>query len=344
MLGAFAPLTRPGFAPAGRHLRAGLELGLEDINEAGGIEERKVALAVQDTRGDPGIATAALRGFHEDGVVAVAGEFHSAVARPLAELAHALQLPFVCSSATLDRLTSEPTSYVARLAPPQSYGWRIYADHLAHGGHRHIALALDPDEYWSAGAGVVDARARERGIRCTAVDVTGLSSAAVADRVAGLGADALLLLVAWPEPLQEILRQVRSDARLAGLLVGDPAGRADFREWAEQLGDDGTAVPYLRYLPPALDGRGADVAARLARRLGERPSFVALEGYDTVRVLGEALRVAGPHREGLASALAELAVPGTRGLIRFSRTPGVPVLQWVWPPVEVVASATSRSV
>ena len=32
----------------------------------------------------------------------------------------------------------------------------------------------------------------------------------------------------------------------------------------------------------------------------------------------------------------EVAVEGTRGLIRFSRPPGISVWQWAWPPTQVV--------
>jgi hypothetical protein len=72
-------------------------------------------------------------------------------------------------------------------------------------------------------------------------------------------------------------------------------------------------------------------------RLGEPPSFVALEGYDTIQVLAGGLRLAGDDRQRLGRALAHINVAGTRGPLRFSRAPGIGVLQWVWPPVQVVA-------
>jgi hypothetical protein len=48
-VGGFAPLTTPGFAPAGRHLRAGLQLGVEDFNQAGGLDGQLVELSLRDT-------------------------------------------------------------------------------------------------------------------------------------------------------------------------------------------------------------------------------------------------------------------------------------------------------
>ena len=49
-IGALVPLTRPGWVGAGRHLLAGLELAVDEINDAGGQFE----LVVRDTAADGG--------------------------------------------------------------------------------------------------------------------------------------------------------------------------------------------------------------------------------------------------------------------------------------------------
>src|ERR1700742_626381 len=85
----------------------------------------------------------------------LAGEYHSVVARAAAARADALGLPFLCSSAVLDALTQRPTEWVARLAPAQSRGWRVYADFLLRAGHRRIAVAAEPSVYWASGAGIL---------------------------------------------------------------------------------------------------------------------------------------------------------------------------------------------
>ena len=126
-IGALVPLTRPGWVEAGRHLLAGLELGAREVNDAGGIGGRPVELVVRDTAADPRRAAAAVDELARLGVAALAGEYHSVVARAAAARADALGLPFLCSSAVLDALTEEPTEWVARLAPAQSHGWQAPA-------------------------------------------------------------------------------------------------------------------------------------------------------------------------------------------------------------------------
>jgi ABC-type branched-subunit amino acid transport system substrate-binding protein len=336
-LGALAPLSRPGFFEAGRHLRAGVELAIDEINDAGGIGGRPLELLLRDTAGAPERAAAAVWDFAAEGAVAVVGEYHSVVAHAAAGAAVKARLPFVCSSAVLDGLVDSPTDIVARVAPAQSYCWHVYADYLVSAGHGHVALVVQPDRYWSSGARLLQTSLAERGVTVTEIDHATLPDTPLADAVAAAdGADALLLLVAYPEPAVSLVKAVRAEARLAGLRIGDPAGRAEFPEWLTLLGEDGADVPFLRYLPSQLGSLGTQVAERLTRVIRQSPSFVALEGYDSVQVVAEALRIGGPDRLRVIEALSSLQVTGTRGTISLSPGSGA-VLQWTWPPVQIAA-------
>ncbi|WP_407564323.1 ABC transporter substrate-binding protein [Streptomyces sp. 184] len=335
-IGALAPLTPPGWTEAGRHLIAGLELGADEVNDAGGIAGRPLELLVRDTAADPRRAAAAVDELAGLGVAALAGEYHSVVARAAAARADNLGVPFLCSSAVLDALTEQPADGVARIAPAQSHGWRLYADHLLDAGHRRLAVAAQPSVYWASGTRILHDHLAPRGGSLTELDVGALTPAAVCDALAGSGATALLLLVGHPEPAVPLVRSVRRDPRLAGMLIGAPAGQPEFAEWAALLGAEGAAVPFLRYLPESPTPLGVRVEAALRERLAEAPSFVAFEGYDTVAVLADVLRRRGADAARTDPAWADVAVDGTRGPIRFSRVPGIDVWQWAWPPVQVV--------
>ena len=303
-IGVLVPLTRPGWVEAGRHLLAGFELAVCEVNAAGGIAGRPLELVVRDTAADPKRAAAAVDELASLGVAALAGEYHSVVARAAAARADALGLPFLCSSAVLDALTEEPTKWVARLAPAQSHGWQIYADFLLSAGHSRIAVAVDQSVYWASGARILRDYSAPRGGTIIELDMRSLALAAVCDELVDNRATALLLLVGYPEPAVSIVKSVRNDQRLAGIMIGAPAGQPEFAEFATLLGDDGAAIPFLRYLPERLSPLGARVEAALRRRLAEAPSFVAFEGYDTIAVLAEMLRSHGVGRERIAEILA----------------------------------------
>ncbi|MGY4395452.1 ABC-type branched-subunit amino acid transport system substrate-binding protein [Sphingomonas sp. UYAg733] len=333
-IGALVPLTRPGWVEAGRHLLAGLELAAREINDAGGIAGKPLELIVRDTAADPQRAVAAVDELAGLGVVALAGEYHSVVARAVAARADALALPFLCSSAVLDALTDQPTNWVARLAPAQSHGWQIYAEFLLGAGHSRVAVAAEAGVYWASGTRILRDYLVPRGGTVTQLDLA-LSKESLCDKLVQDRATALVLLVGYPEPATAIVRSLRSDDRLAEVLIGAPAGQPEFGEWARMLGADGAAIPFLRYLPKRLPPLGQRVKAALRERLGEAPSFVAFEGYDTVAVLAELLRSNRVDKARLAESWARVAVEGTRAKIQFTRTPGISVWQWAWAPIQV---------
>jgi len=280
-IGALVPLSPPGWVDAGRNLLAGLQLAADEL----GVE-----LVIRDTAADPERAAAAVDELAALGVAAVAGEYHSVVARAVAMRADALGLPFLCSSAVLDALVEQPSDWVARLSPPQSRGWRHFAEFLLAAGHRRIAVAADPSVYWESGIRILQ------------------ESLIVAE-----DADALLLLVGYPEPAESIV----ASARRAGRFIGAPAGQPEFAGWP--------GIPFLRYLPERLTPLGERVLAAL----GGTPSFVAFEGYDTILALVERLRTG-----------AWSAVDGTRGRIEFSRANGI--WQWAQAPVQIVDRDPAR--
>ncbi|MGW7073525.1 ABC transporter substrate-binding protein [Streptomyces sp. NPDC054855] len=341
-IGALVPLTRPGWVEAGRHLLAGLELAVHEVNDAGGVVGKPLELVVRDTAADPRRAAAAVDELAALGVAAVVGEYHSVVARAAAGRADALGLPYLCSSAVLDALTDRPTQWVARLSPPQSRGWRVYADFLLDAGHSRIAVATQPSVYWASGTRVLRGHLAPHGGSVIELDMGALTPAAVCGALVDRAATALLLLVGHPEPAVPIVKAVRRDPRLAKIQIGAPAGQPEFATWAALLGDDGTAIPFLRYLPERLGPLGSRVATALGERLGAAPSFVAFEGYDTVAVLAEILRSQGADRARIAASWPRVAVEGTRGLIRFSRTPGIDVWQWTRTPIQVVDRAPAE--
>jgi hypothetical protein len=289
-------------------------------------------LVVRDTAADPVKAAAAVDELAGLEVVALAGEYHSVVARAAAARADVLGVPFLCSSAVLDALTDEPTDWVARLAPPQSRGWRVYADFLLGAGHTRIAVAAQASVYWATGTGILRDYLASHGGTLIELDVGELAPTALCDELVDSRATALLLLVGHPEPAVPIVKAVRQDQRLAGVLVGAPAGQPEFAEWVRLLGSDGAGIPFLRYLPESLSPLGV----RVREQLPDAPSFVAFEGYDTIAVLADLLRSHGPDRNRVAPSWPTVAVDGTRGRIQFARVPGITVWQWPLAPIQIV--------
>jgi len=350
VLGGMGPLSPPGIAWAGRELLAGMELAVQDFNVEGLSGGRRLELLFEDTHGDPDAGVEALGRLHAAGACALVGEFHSVVANALAEEADRIAMPFFCSSATLDAITARRSPYVFRLAPPQSHGWKIYADFLLAQGFRQVIEIIHEDVYWTSGAEVIRRQLEPAGVRVTRVALNPEDSApTIAERAGAFAAaesrSIALLLVGYPQPLEPIVLALADHGLLAGALaLGDPAGRAIFPDWWETAGEHGATASFLSYqLPGRLTRTGWKAATAFYERQGREPSFVALEGYDTIAVLAHALeRTPDLSAESICAALRAVTAPGTRGAVRFAVEPeGAVHHQWAWPPVCITARGDS---
>src|SRR5579864_1602371 len=156
-------------------------LAIEQMErEAAGA--RPVNLAFADTGGTPEGGIAAVDDLVHKGVVALVGEYHSVVPEAVARHVDAIGIPFLCASATLDAITARRSRWVFRLAPPQSYGWSVYADFLRGRGFEEMVAVVRPDLYWSSGAAVLERRLGGAGIALRRLEPSGSAAEVVGDR------------------------------------------------------------------------------------------------------------------------------------------------------------------
>ncbi|MGY1942971.1 hypothetical protein [Nocardia asiatica] len=79
-----------------------------------------------------------------------------------------------------------------RLAPPQSHGWRVYADFLLGAGHSRIAVAAESSVYWASGIRILRDYLAPRGGTVIALDMRALTPAAVCGELLANRATALV--------------------------------------------------------------------------------------------------------------------------------------------------------
>ncbi len=347
-IGGLGPLSLPGIPWAGRELRDGMALAVERLNASGGLLGKRLTLLFEDTHGRPEAGAAPIKKLLRGQVHAFAGEFHSVVADAIVELVQRSGLPFVCASATLDAITARRLNCVFRLAPPQSYGWRTYADFLASAGFQHVVALQEDNQYWNGGSRAIAARLHELGVDFTRLSVASgtLDATAWIQRVQAMRSgqptpDMLLLMMAYPEPLGSVIGEARAHGLVPrACFLGDPAGRTVFPDWWEVAGTQATQVPFLSYARPGGPTREGDrVSVEFKKQNGREPTFVTLEGYDSVLALARAFEGAGTTEPpAVRDALRRIEFQGTRGTISFSTEPaGAVHQQWKWPPVCVVA-------
>lgn len=336
LIGAIAPITNPGWIEAGRHLLAGLEFGVSELNNTGGINGRPIELLVRDSAANPQKATDLVDKLIDLGVIAIVGGYHSVVAKAIANRADERNVPFLCTSAVIDNIIEKPSKWIARLPQVQSKGWKIYAEFLTNNKNTNIALATSPSPYWKAGAHILREHFSKQGGSIIEFDTQLITPTDLCDKLNSSSVTALLLLVGYPNPAVSLVKAIRKDSRLEKLLIGAPAGQPEFNDWMSELQANGSAIPFLRYMPEKLNSLGLYVLDKIRKHLGEEPSFVALEAYDAIHILANIMSLNGINRNSIAKSWSQVTTNGTRGEIKLSQNSEMNVWQWQEAPVQVV--------
>jgi branched-chain amino acid transport system substrate-binding protein len=116
-IGVLTSLTGP-FTPWGVQVRDGMQLAVDELNAAGGIDGRPVELSVVDDQSNPEEATSGLERLAEEGVVAIGGTISSDVGLATSRLAEELQLPLFLVKAGSEAILTQDSRYTFRTCLP----------------------------------------------------------------------------------------------------------------------------------------------------------------------------------------------------------------------------------
>jgi branched-chain amino acid transport system substrate-binding protein len=346
-IGGIAPFSPPGGVQTGESLRDGMKVAVNELNEAGGLLGRPVELLIEDTSGVPDKGAAAFeRLATRENVVAVTGSAHSAVCMAVGPLAHQHGIPFVAGECWADGVTAAQIPEVFRITVANSLIYSVSTDWVKEAGFEHVAIIGENSDW---GLGVIDIF--KNNLEDAGIEVTSFT----AERTVADFTPQLLQLKRSDPPvdlliagftgagLLQMLRQAYDlglgpSEQTAVLAAGADVLEPEF--W-QTMGEDGV---YVIANPAGLPGKPD---TPLARSFGEafqdlagRPANpVALEGYDGIMVIAEAIKAANSAEpKKITEALRELRWEGTRGTIHFPQTkePAWAYQQWPEVPIFVI--------
>jgi branched-chain amino acid transport system substrate-binding protein len=117
-IGSLFPLSGD-LASSGAECAAGVELAVNDVNAAGGIQSlggAHLAVVPVDSRGKSDVAVSLAEELaKKDGVSAIIGTYQSTVALPVTEKTEDLKIPLVLSAAAADKITEQGLKLTFRL-------------------------------------------------------------------------------------------------------------------------------------------------------------------------------------------------------------------------------------
>ena len=116
-IGGVYPLTG-SVAAIGQNIVKGIEYAVNEINEAGGIDGKKIEMVWGDSQGDPKVGMSeAERIITTTDIVCMMGCYQSAVTEVVSQVAEKYQIPMVTAISTASALTTHDYQYFFRMCP-----------------------------------------------------------------------------------------------------------------------------------------------------------------------------------------------------------------------------------
>lgn len=117
LIGGLYPLTGD-LADSGKNMQYGIQMALDEVNAAGGINGRPIEITYGDSKGTGATGMTEMeRLLTQEKVLAVIGAYQSSVTEVVSQVAETYKVPMITANATSDALTSHGYNYFFRLAP-----------------------------------------------------------------------------------------------------------------------------------------------------------------------------------------------------------------------------------
>jgi branched-chain amino acid transport system substrate-binding protein len=306
VIGALAPLSRPGSLLIGFTMQTAFSLAVEDLNAAGGIDGKPVRLVTYDTANSPEQASLyAERLVTLDCAAVIVGGYHSQVAIAIKEVARRHGVPVIFSSAMTDELTADAAPEVFRIAPSFAImaalpgQWLSDVGDYNQDGDKYVVLIVENSNDSLSYAERVRGGLTQAGFasQVLPVDLPTTDFSSVIARMVALDRvpDAAFLMAPGEAALQ--LQQQMLAAGIGPqqhtLLISNSSALNETLFWQRVPNGLYTVVARIGPWPSTVSAMGAQFAEKFRPYFDRWPDLHAFAAYDAVRLAGDAIQRAG---------------------------------------------------
>jgi branched-chain amino acid transport system substrate-binding protein len=348
VFGAIVPLSPPGETALGQMIRRGSELGVEYLNEKGGVLGRKVVLSVHDSSGKNEAGVAAYRRLvTEQKAVAVFGFVHSGVNIAVNEVAKELGVPTMGTQAGAGDITAKRYDVAFRthaVDPPRVATWLGW---IKKEGLKRVSVVAETTDY---GIGLMreteaQNKAKHLGLEIQTItfDRTTTDLLPQLLQVKAFKPD-VVVNIGVGQPLELMLEQAHTLGVLPGAKMVtsyDAPARPQF--W-DLHGDKGVGIHFVGFYTPKskLSPPGEWLVKKYQEKYNEPPVYGALNGFGNALVFAQAIEKAKTtESKAVIKALEEGTFTGWSAVdVTFPRAEGV--LWHNWSPPLVIIKYTAK--
>lgn len=320
LIGALHPLTG-GLAEDGIAMSDAVQMAVDDINEAGGIESlggRELAVVRADSEGSPETGQTEAQRMMDQGIAALVGAFQSAVNVNVAALAERTGTPFLIDVGVADDIITDQSEYTFRIQPNATAMGVQSAEMIAEireatGESIETVVHLhDETEFGSSIAGALAGAAGDNGfevVEAISFDPFGVSDLTTElSRVNAAGADLMLVTGYYPDGVL-LAREAFAVQPDVKAVMGIASGAIDIDEFPGDT--DGAGELYLNanYHFDATSERVQELRERYEEQFGRPMRTAAVLAYQAVEIIAAGLEQAGSDDpEALRDAIREVSI------------------------------------
>jgi branched-chain amino acid transport system substrate-binding protein len=346
-IGWVGPLSPPGGYSAGQVMKWATQFAVDEENKAGGALGKQIEVVYEDTKGTPDQGTAGMeRLVNDEHVVAVVGEFHSSVALAEIAVAHKYGIPWVGTDVWADSITAKQYPEVFRVSPANSLIYTIVGNWVLESGFKNVAILQEATDYGVGAVQVLKGVLEKKGIPSSVITVQMSQQDFTPELLrlmSGNPRPDLLMMIIAGEAVYPLIKQAceQSFAPSKATALYSGGGPALEKELWETAGE---CAKYLIAEDVALPAaQWNDVATKFSanfeKQYSRPPTGTAMEAYDDLKIVAQAIRDAGSTKPAaIIQALEKLKFTGTRGEYSFSteKSPAWAYHQFMKAPIMLI--------
>ena len=319
-IGFTVPLTGAAASEGALFIKA-IKLALKQINEAGGVNGKKINLIMEDTQStNPGALAALQKCVEKDKVLALVGPVKSTQILAMSDAIKSYAIPIMIGG-TNANLTRKGNPWLFRVRPDDSIAAAAMVKFIKEDLKlSKVGILHDTDAFGTGGADLVEQGAKANGLTVAKRERYTTKDKDFTAQLLSLknaGAQVMVVYGTNTEDVAVIQRQYRQLGSPYKYLGSVSSGGRDCLRLAKEAAEGLMAVADF---VPGQSPVNKKYAADYRKEYGEDFDANSVWAYDGLKILADAIRKAGEDRNKIREAL--LATQGYKGALgTFSFTP-----------------------
>ena len=308
----------------GTMMRNSFEMARDSINKLGGINGRLLKLVYVDTQGKEAMAEDVVKQLVIDyKAIMLVGGYSSSPTYVMARTAQRLDVPFLISTASADKITQKGWNNIFRLNPPISEYTKGLEDFwIKNFRPKSMAIIYENSMFGTNGAMRMMSFCEDNAIEVSAIigyDREMASQAYFRPVLAPLTGETpdVIYMISYLEDAVDLVKTIR-ELKLKSLLCGG-AGGFTLEEFVKRAGNSAnyllTATLWSEHL---LFPGAKEYYERYVKRYGAEPDYHGAEAYSALLVAADGLKRAESLNPGdIRSALSKTFMLTPFGPVKF---------------------------